>query len=348
MIKSLQRRNHDLSDPKNQLLFFENGVFSKGNLPTFREKLKQHNREGIQSGNLEILQLNLGYMCNQTCKHCHVDAGPDRKEIMSMETFNACLGFIKANGIRRVDLTGGAPEMNPHFEEMLDSLISCQLDELIVRSNLTILVSHNNYSHLPRKFSNAGVRIVSSLPFYSAEKTDSQRGKGVFGKSIEALKILNAEGFGREKTKILDLVYNPAGAFLPADQIVLEKQFKEKLLNDFDVHFTNLLALTNLPISRFLDYLVESENYDDYMETLVQSFNPATIDGLMCKNTLSVDWNGGLFDCDFNQMLKLQIQGNATINNINIEELKGREILLHQHCYGCTAGSGSSCQGTVI
>ena len=333
-----------------QLEVLKNGVFSNGKLPLFKDKLKEVNIPDIKKGQLKILQLNIGYMCNQTCSHCHVDAGPNRKEMMSIEVLNRCLNLMIENKIETVDITGGAPEMHPNFSWFVRSIREkTKVDEIIVRSNLTIILANKKFFDLPNFFADNRIHIISSLPFYNKEKTDNQRGKGVFDKSISALKKLNKVGYGKANSNLkLDLVYNPSGAFLPPDQSLLEIKFKEKLYTDFKIEFNNLFTITNLPISRFLDYLIASENYEEYMETLVSRFNPNATKELMCKNTISVSWEGYIYDCDFNQMLDLKINSkNSTIFNCKIEGLVDKKVEVSQHCYGCTAGAGSSCQGTI-
>ena len=333
-----------------QLEVLKNGVFSNGKLPLFKDKLKEVNIPDIKKGQLKILQLNIGYMCNQTCSHCHVDAGPSRKEMMSIEVLNRCLNLMIENKIETVDITGGAPEMHPNFSWFVRSIREkTKVDEIIVRSNLTIILANKKFFDLPNFFADNRIHIISSLPFYNKEKTDNQRGKGVFDKSISALKKLNKVGYGKANSNLkLDLVYNPSGAFLPPDQSLLEIKFKEKLYTDFKIEFNNLFTITNLPISRFLDYLIASENYEEYMETLVSRFNPNAAKELMCKNTISVSWEGNIYDCDFNQMLDLKINSkNSTIFNCKIEGLVDKKVEVSQHCYGCTAGAGSSCQGTI-
>ncbi len=347
--KSLSARKNSLSDPKNQLKYLENGLFADGELPRFSQKLSLQNALPLRPVAIDIFQVNVGYMCNQVCSHCHVDAGPDRKEIMTRETMQQCLDLLAKTGAHTLDLTGGAPEMNPDFEWFVEQAAKVGVKDFIVRSNLTILVANKKYHHLPEFFAKHNVHVVSSLPFYNRERTDKQRGDGVFAKSIEALKLLNAQGYGQEGSGlILDLVYNPSGAFLPGDQKALENDFKKALKEDFDIDFNELFTITNLPISRFLEYLVASDNYEDYMTALVDAFNPSAVDGVMCKNTLSVSWDGYLFDCDFNQMLDLPVAAKSRhISEVDLDELLNRNIVISQHCYGCTAGAGSSCQGST-
>ncbi|CAG0952215.1 MAG: radical SAM/Cys-rich domain protein [Bacteroidetes bacterium] len=317
-------------------------------IPSFFEVLKKNGNPPPISTHIDVFQVNLGYLCNQTCKHCHVEAGPSRKEIMSKETMQVCLDIIKENAFRCVDITGGAPEMNPHFRWFVEEIRKTKIKELIVRCNLTIILANANYHDLPEFFKNNSVHIVSSLPFYNALRTDRQRGNGVFEKSIQALQMLNKIGYGIEKHLILDLVYNPNGAFLSANQKKLEEEYKTELFKTYNISFHHLIAIHNMPINRFLEYLINSGNYEDYMSMLVSSYNPETLNGLMCKNTISVAWNGNLYDCDFNQMLQLPLTvAGQTLFNFNINHLKHRQIATGKHCFGCTAGSGSSCQGSL-
>lgn len=350
MIKSLKAQHHNLSNTTAQLKILSNGIFGDGRLPTFRKKIEPLNEFPLKPAKIEIFQVNVGYMCNQVCKHCHVDAGPDRKEIMTLETMQLCLDIMKSTGIHTLDLTGGAPEMNPDFRWFVEGANKIGVQEIIVRSNLTIIVANPQYNDLPQFFKKNRVRVVSSLPFYQPEKTDRQRGEGVFAKSIEALHLLNKEGYGKEGTGlILDLVYNPGGAFLPGNQAQLEKDFKKELKEHHNIEFNNLFTITNLPISRFLEFLIRTENYEEYMEKLVTSFNPTAVRGVMCRNTISVDYDGHMYDCDFNQMLGLKVDRTAGqhIRDFDLEKLENRNIVINQHCYGCTAGAGSSCQGSV-
>ena len=349
MKKSLKSRNNDLANTQRQLEILSNGVFADGELPTFAKKIKETNQFPLRPKKLEILQINLGYMCNQVCAHCHVDAGPDRKEIMTKETMEQCLEVIRTTGAHTLDLTGGAPEMNPSFRWFVEEASKAGIKDFIVRSNLTIIRANKKYYDLPEFFKKHNVHVVSSMPHWTRGKTDKQRGDGVFDKSIEALKMLNAVGYGIEGTGLqLDLVYNPSGAFLPGDQVALENDFKKALDEDFGISFNSLFAITNLPISRFLDYLIASENYEDYMYSLVEAYNPMAVENVMCTNTLSVSWDGYLYDCDFNQMLNLKVASKSQhISEYNEALLQNRNIIINQHCYGCTAGAGSSCQGTV-
>jgi len=347
--KSLHKRESDLANSNRQLEILSNGIFQNGELPTFKNKIAETNQFPLKAKKLEILQINVGYMCNQVCDHCHVDAGPDRKEIMTRFTMRQCLEVIRNTGAHTLDLTGGAPEMNPDFRWFVQEAAKAGIKDFIVRSNLTIIRANKKYYDLPEFFKKHNVHVVSSMPHWTRGKTDKQRGNGVFDASIEALKMLNKVGYGLPNSALkLDLVYNPSGAFLPGDQAAMEKDFKKALKEDFDIQFHNLFAITNLPISRFLDYLIASENYEDYMYSLVEAYNPSAVQNVMCTNTLSVSWDGYLFDCDFNQMLELPVNSKAKhISEYNEALLEGRTIVISQHCYGCTAGSGSSCQGSV-
>ncbi len=349
MKKSLLARNNDLANTERQLEILSNGIFANGELPTFAKKIKETNQFPLRPKKLEILQINLGYMCNQVCSHCHVDAGPDRKEIMTRDTMKQCLDVINKTGAHTLDLTGGAPEMNPDFRWFVEEAANAGIKDFIVRSNLTIIRANKKYYDLPELFKKYNIHVVSSMPHWTRGKTDKQRGDGVFDKSIKALQELNAVGYGMPGSNLkLDLVYNPSGAFLPGDQKALENDFKKALKDEFNIDFHDLFAITNLPISRFLDYLIASENYEDYMYSLVDAYNPAAVENVMCTNTLSVSWDGWLYDCDFNQMLNLKVASKVKhISDYNEELLQNRDIIINQHCYGCTAGAGSSCQGVV-
>jgi radical SAM/Cys-rich protein len=349
MIKSLKTISHDLSDPTYQLDVLNNYSESLRQQPKFKEKLEQIDLFPLTPTGIEIFQINVGYMCNMTCKHCHVDAGPDRNEVMTKETLEHCLEALRNSDIKTVDLTGGAPEMNPHFRWFVEQA-SALGKHIIVRSNLTILTTAPKYRELPEFFAQHGVEVTCSLPFYNKSRTDRQRGEGTFDRSIEALKKLNNIGYGKEGTGLeLNLVYNPTGAFLPGSQESLEKEFKRQLDRKHDIVFNNLFTITNLPISRYLNFLLESDNLDEYMDRLITSFNPAAARGVMCRDTISVGWDGTLYDCDFNQMLEMPVEDEAPqhISDWNEAKLNDREIGVNQHCFGCTAGAGSSCGGAT-
>lgn len=316
----------------------------------FDRHIKQEGHKRLVRQNTDILQVNLGYMCNQTCKHCHVDAGPTRREIMPEAVIEDVLNVLRKYRIDTIDLTGGAPEMHPQFRYIVQEARKTQVREIISRCNLTIILANKKYSDLPRFYAEHRVRVVSSLPYFQAAKTDRQRGEGVFEKSIRALQMLNEAGFAQPgKGLQLDLVYNPTGAFLPGPQHLLEAQYKKELLEKWGISFNQLLTITNMPIARFLEYLHTSGNYEEYMEKLISAFNPATLGGLMCRNTISVDWQGRLFDCDFNQMLGMHLHpdGARHIRDFVPLSVVGLPVRTGVHCYGCTAGAGSSCHGAV-
>lgn len=301
---------------------------------------------------LDVMQVNVGYLCNLECKHCHVNGGPTRKEIMSRDVLEACLKVFKKEGFKIMDITGGAPEMNPDFEWFLKE--SAKLtDNIIVRTNLVIL-REKNFSHLVDLYKELGVNVVCSMPFYNEKTTDIQRGDGVFRKSIEVLKRLNEIGYGRgilnddSKSLKLDFVYNPNGAFLAGSQSSLEAVYKDKFGRDFGVEFDNLYCITNNPIGRYGDYLKRSGNLDDYMNLLYSSYNPDSVKNIMCRNQISVAWDGRIYDCDFNQAAELETLDRYTIFNILEDGLKKRRIAVGNHCYACTAGMGSSCGGEIV
>jgi radical SAM/Cys-rich protein len=294
------------------------------------------------------LQINVGKLCNQTCRHCHVDAGPDRREIMSRETMALCLRALASTLIPTVDITGGAPELNPDFRWLITeaTALGCHV---IDRCNLTVLLTPGQ-GDLPEFFARHCVEVVASLPHYRGPNTDAQRGDGVYERSIAALKHLNAVGYGDSRSGLrLVLVTNPVGAFLPPAQASLEADWKRELLRLHGITFDALYCITNMPISRHLEWLVESGHLEPYMERLVNAFNPATMAGLMCRTTLSVGWDGRLFDCDFNQMLDLEVDAGAPrhIRDFDPDRLARRQIVVGRHCFGCTAGAGSSCGGSI-
>lgn len=346
---SLHGQHHKLSDVHEQLEILEHSQADDFVLKPFQEKLEQSGLYPLKPTGIEISQINVGKMCNQTCKHCHVDAGPDRTEIMAKETMQECIHALKNNpSIKTVDLTGGAPEMNPDFRWLVEEIKKLGR-HIIVRCNLTIILANKKYNDLPQFFKQNNIEVVSSLPFYTQNRTDRQRGNHVFEKSIRALQMLNEIGYGQDGTGlILNLVYNPAGAFLPPLQQSLEKEYKEALMNEFKIVFNHLFTITNMPINRFLDYLLISNNYEKYMEKLLNAYNPAAAANVMCRDTISIGWDGYIYDCDFNQMLEMKVSTQSKhISEFNANELNNRKILIGQHCYGCTAGAGSSCGGTV-
>lgn len=293
----------------------------------------------------DCLQVNLGKLCNQACRHCHVDAGPKRTEIMERQTIDQVLRAIELLRVPTVDLTGGAPELNPDFRYLVTRSRALGVKRVIDRCNLTILFEKGQ-EDLAEFLAANEVEVTASLPFYVEENVDRQRGSGVFHKSIEGLRLLNRHGYGR--TIPLNLVYNPQGAYLPPDQGELTELYRRTLGAEFGIVFNDLYTITNMPISRFADYLKRSGNYESYMAKLVSRYNPATLGALMCRSLISVGWDGQLYDCDFNQMLDLPLMG-STRHIAQIEELvlEGRAIAVANHCYGCTAGSGSSCGGAL-
>ena len=349
---SLQQRQSLLASPPEQIKVLDSVDLS--HLPengNFGATLKSHGWQHLTPAKLEIFQINLGKLCNMTCRHCHVDAAPDRREIMDRETIDACLKALDRTEAHTVDITGGAPELNPHFRYLVDQCV-VRGKHVIDRCNLTILLLPT-MADLPQWFAERGVEVVCSLPHYRQPNTDTQRGEGTFSQSIQALGRLNAAGYGQgNPQKRLTIMSNPAGATLSCNQAaLLEKMWKEALLTEHNITFDRLIAINNMPISRHLEWLEESGELSAYLELLVNSFNPATISGLMCRNTLSVAWDGRLFDCDFNQMLDLEIsQPQAPrphIRDFHPEFLAQREIITGRHCFGCTAGKGSSCSGAI-
>lgn len=314
---------------------------------SFNNTLRQHNLPLLTRSALSELQINLGYRCNQACEHCHVEAGPKRTEELSWDAMQKILAWTKAARINSVDLTGGAPEMNPNFKRFVQGFLDMGAS-VISRCNLTILIEPG-YEDLAQWYADNGIRIVASMPCYTQENVDKQRGKGVFGKSIDGLKKLNALGYGAKPSMPLTLVYNPGGAFLPPAQENLEAEYKTRLAQDFNIVFTNLITITNLPVKRFEHYLSRTKQLTDYMNLLVDNFNPSTADTLMCRHLISVDWQGYVYDCDFNQMLEMPLasKGKMQLWDLDPTTLHDASIAVGKHCYGCTAGAGSSCGGAL-
>lgn len=350
---SLKRRRSPLADPAQQIRVLEELPLAnpRGGPVEFAGTLVEHGLGELRPAPLEIFQLNLGKLCNMSCRHCHVDAGPDRRaEVMSQQTIDACLRALDRTEAHTVDLTGGAPEMNPHFTMLVDALVE-RGKHILDRCNLTILLAAG-YTHLPAFLAERGVEIVCSLPHHRLRNTDAQRGDGTFERSITALRQLNELGYGQgDPHRKLTLVTNPAGAFLAASQCALEREWREQLALHHGVSFDTLIALNNMPIGRYLEWLQDSGNLQQYCETLVAAFNPATVNGLMCRNTISVSWDGRVYDCDFNQMLALDATGfpgdAAHIVDLDPQVFGQRRIRTGRHCFGCTAGSGSSCGGAL-
>ena len=303
----------------------------------------------IQRKALEIVQINLGYRCNQQCQHCHVNASPKRTEMMSEEVLLQTLDFISNNHIKTVDLTGGAPEMHPMFSFFIKSLSALGV-RIIDRCNLTIL-NESGYEYVADLFAEYAVEVVASMPCYLEENVNKQRGKGVFSSSIKSLKQLNKLGYGKpDSGLILNLVFNPQGASLAPEQAQLEKDYKNFLHKEFGITFNHLFTITNVPIKRFGSMLLSKNDFDDYMHLLRQSYHEENLGSVMCRNQLSIDWQGYLYDCDFNQMLDMPLTNNGNkmhISKLNVSDLDNREILVAGHCYACTAGQGSSCGGAL-
>lgn len=320
--------------------------------PTFAETLTRHGQV-LQRAEPAILQLNLGKLCNLTCTHCHVSAGPRRKEIITTETADKILAWYEKHPLPTVDLTGGAPEMAPEFRRIVRTIHEINPTARIIdRCNLVIL-NEPGFEWVGTFLEEHKVDVVASMPCYSPDNVDAQRGNGVFDRSIEGLKELNRRGFGTGSTgKRLDLVYNPNGAKLPPAQQELKEDYKVELKKHFDITFDQLITITNLPVARFARWLRKQGYYEDYLKTLIDAYNPATVDHLMCRDTISVSWRGELYDCDFNQMLDMQLRDNAGnelfLWDVSPEQLQNRSIATGEHCYGCTAGAGSSCGGSLV
>jgi len=342
---TLTRQKHPLADPAAQRA----QLAASGPFAPFHDALHARGLWPLRADGIAVLQINVGRTCNQVCHHCHVDAGPDRRERMDRETMQACLNAVAAARIPVLDITGGAPEMNPDFRWLVAEARSLGA-HVIDRCNLTIMLAPG-FRDLPEFLAEHRVEVVASLPCYLEENTNAQRGDGVFALSIEALLRLNALGYGRPGSGLdLTLVYNPVGASLPPDQATLEAAYRRELEGRYGIAFTRLFTITNMPISRFLEELARGGKLEAYMRTLVEAFNPLAVPGLMCRSTLSVGWDGRLFDCDFNQMLDLPLEGGAPrhIRDFDAPLLADRRVVVGQHCYGCTAGAGSSCQGSVV
>ncbi len=316
---------------------------------SFPEVLASHGLAPLMAKDVQTLQVNIGKLCNQTCSHCHVDAGPTRTENMTLATIEKLLSVIRENpGITTIDVTGGAPEMNPHFEYLVTACRALGR-KVIDRCNLTVFFVKGK-AHVPQFLADHQVEIVASLPCYSEDNVDQQRGKGVFHRSLEALQQLNQLGYGKEGTGlILNLVYNPLAPRLPPDQEELEAEYTHELRTRFGIEFNRLFTITNMPISRYLDDLRTTGQHDAYMTLLINSFNPASVETVMCRTLLSVGWDGRLYDCDFHQMLDMPLADGLpqTIHDFEAATLRQRPIVMAQHCFGCTAGAGSSCGGAL-
>jgi radical SAM/Cys-rich protein len=321
----------------------------------FQQTIERHSLN-LRPVGIETLQVNVGKLCNQACKHCHVDAGPKRTEMMTREGIDRCIEILGQHAaIKTLDITGGAPELNEHFDHLVIEAGKLQ-KHVMVRHNFTVTLdphplSGRSMEYLPDFFREHQVEVISSLPYFQEHETDAQRGQGVFAKSIESMRRLNSLGYGKKDTGLLlNLVYNPVGAYLPPAQPAIESQFKNELWNRHGLTFNSLYVITNMPINRFRHFLERTELYESYMEKLINAFNPAAAEGVMCRNLISVGYDGTLYDCDFNQMLELKVNHGVsnTIWNFDFAGIRGRQIVFDSHCFGCTAGAGSSCGGAVV
>ena len=344
MALTLLGQQNPLASPTEQLKLLGKAA----SYPPFETQLDRIGLLPLRATGITVFQINVGKLCNQTCRHCHVDAGPDRTESMSRETAEQCIQALAKTDIPTVDITGGAPELNPNFRWLVEQ--SRALGRHVMdRCNLSVLLLPSQ-ADLAEFLAQHRVEIVASLPYYRASQTNAQRGDGVFEKSVEALQRLNTLGYGRPDSGLaLNLGCNPVGAFLPPRQEAIETRFRKELFARHGIEFNRLYTITNMPISRFLEFLLESGNYEQYMERLANAFNPVAAAGVMCRYTISVSWDGTLYDCDFNQMLDLPVDHGtpAHIRDFDPAQLNHRRITTRNHCYGCTAGAGSSCGGTV-
>lgn len=314
------------------------------NIPDFESRIKDEEILYTQD-HLDVMQINVGRLCNLACKHCHVEAGPKRTEVMSRKVMEACLVVCREQKIPTIDITGGAPEMNPDFEWLVTE--ACGVcDHVIVRTNLVIL-KEEKYRHLPKFYADHKVEVVCSLPYYRAKEMDRVRGQGTFDQAIQVIQELNQLGYGKEKDLVLNMVYNPAGAFFPPPQAAMEQEYKVRLMEEYGIVFNNLFTITNNPMGRFEAFLKRTGNLESYMKKLSDAFNKATLPGLMCRFQVSVGWDGTLYDCDFNQAADLPVSTKETIFDMVGKPFKKRRICLENHCYGCTAGQGSSCGGAT-
>jgi radical SAM/Cys-rich protein len=342
-LPTLHSRSHPLAFPATQLR-----ALAATGVPHFDDLLARHGREPLEARAIEVLQVNVGKLCNQTCAHCHVDAGPDRREVMSRKTAELVIELLRRHPVPTLDITGGAPELNPQFRYLAAEAAALGR-RVIDRCNLSVLL-------LPAQRDLVGflaqhrIEVTASLPSFRGSGTDAQRGEGTFEKSVQALKLLNEAGYGTGGGLVLNLVHNPVGAFLPGDQSSLERDYRRELKTRHGIVFDRLYTITNMPISRFLDHLDRTGNLQRYMELLVASFNPRAAEGVMCRTYLSVGWDGTLYDCDFNQMLALPANHGAPQTLRALLASGGalpRRVVTDRHCFGCTAGAGSSCAGAV-
>jgi radical SAM/Cys-rich protein len=339
---SLLAARHPLASPECQL-----AALDATGVPTFEATLSRHGLAPLVTAEIEVLQVNVGRLCNQTCAHCHVDAGPDRRESMSRETAESVVELLRRHPIPKLDITGGAPELNPSFRFLVEEGRALGR-HVMDRCNLTVLTIAGQ-SDLPGFLAAHRVEVIASLPSARASGTDAQRGEGVFEKSLTGLRKLNAVGYGKGTGLVLNLVHNPVGAFLSGGQTSLERDYKRELLTRHGIVFDRLYTITNMPISRFLEFLERSGNLEQYMDVLIRAFNPAAVSSLMCRTHISVGWDGVIYDCDFNQMLDLKVGSGAPRTLTDLLEARSldRRIVTARHCFGCTAGAGSSCGGAL-
>ncbi len=339
---SLNASAHPLASPERQLT-----ILDATGVPHFDDVLRQHQLPLLEADEVQVLQVNVGKLCNQTCVHCHVDAGPDRREVMTRGTAEQVIELLRLHPIPTLDLTGGAPELNPQFRWLVQEARALGR-HVIDRCNLTILLTAPQ-ADLVDFLASHEVEVIASLPSFRSAGTDAQRGTGVFARSIEALRRLNTAGYGKGDGLLLNLVHNPVGAFLPGSQVSLERDYKRELESRHGVFFDHLYTITNMPISRYLEYLERTGNLKAYLDLLVQSFNPGAVPGVMCRTYLSVGWDGRLYDCDFNQMLAMPVDHGApsTLADLLASGNSRRRVRTGRHCFGCTAGAGSSCAGAL-
>ena len=299
----------------------------------------------LMTDKMSVLQINVGRLCNLACKHCHMEAGPNRTEVMGRDVMEACLDVYKNWGFSTIDITGGAPEMNPDFRWFVEEAVKV-CSHVMVRTNLTIMLEEG-YEDLPEFYADHKVEIICSLPHYKAKNSERQRGSGTFDKSIEVLKKLNEAGYGKDPELVLNMVFNPGGAFFPPQQSAIEREYKEHLGQEYGIVFNNLFTITNNPIGRFGGFLMKTGNMESYMTKLYGAFNPGALPGMMCRSQLSVAWDGSLYDCDFNQAVDMPVETKETIMDLRDRPYKKRKIRFDKHCYACTAGQGSSCGGST-
>ena len=310
-------------------------------IPDFQDSVED--KELLMTDKMSVLQINVGRLCNLACKHCHVEAGPNRTEVMGRDVLEDCLKLYKEWGFQTIDITGGAPEMNPHFRWFVEEAVKVCPD-VMVRSNLTVMLEEG-YEDFPEFYAANKVTVICSLPHYKAKNSNKQRGEGTFEKSIQVLKRLNALGYGKDPELTLNMVFNPGGAFFPPEQLAMEKEYKEHLGSEYGIVFNHLFTITNNPIGRFGAFLARTGNMEGYLTKLYDAFNPGAVAGMMCRSQLSVGWDGRVYDCDFNQAVDLPIEGADHIKDLVGKPYEKRRIRLDKHCYACTAGQGSSCGG---